>query len=305
VVLAGGRGRRLEPLSAVEPKALLPVLDRPLIEHQLAALCAAGIREVVLVSGHLGERLRAHVGDGRSFGLEVRHVVQPEPHGSAHALACAHTLLTRAFVCLLGDLWFASDDLATLVQAAGDGSVSGFGVRAGDGPEELARNYEVVTDLQGGVRAVREKPPPGPGLRGVGVYAFPHEFLEFARSTPPSGLRGEHELTDAIQRALIAGLAMRAVPFAARDFNLSTVSDLLAANLEALRRAGRENHVAPTAELAPDVELEHSVVLAGARLASGARLSRVLVFPGEQVPAGVHREVLFVAGERVSAPPRR
>lgn len=304
-MLAGGRARRLEPLSAVAPKALLPVLDRALIEHQLAALRAAGIRAVTVVGGHLGERLRAHLGDGHAFGLELRHVTQPEPRGIAHALTCARETLTGPFVCLLGDLWFDAGDLLALVRSAGDGREARLGVRSGDGPDELARNYEVVLASDGTVRAVREKPPAGPGLRGVGVYAFPPEFLAVAAATPPSGLRGEHELTDAIQRALEAGLVVRAVPFAWRDHNLSTPGDLLAANLEALRRAGLARHVAPSAELGPGVELVDSVVLEGASVAPGARLERVLVFPGQRVPAGLHREVLFVAGECVSAPPRR
>lgn len=304
-MLAGGRGRRLEPLSSVEPKALLPVLERPLIEHQLAALCAAGIREIVVVGGYLGERLRAHLGDGRAFGVELCHVTQAEPRGIAHALACARAQLTRPFVCLLGDLWFDARDLATLVHAAGDGRAARLGVRAEDGPEELARNYEVVLEPDGRVRAVREKPPAGAGLRGVGVYLFPPEFLAFAAATPPSGLRGEHELTDAIQRALEAGLNVRAVPFAWRDHNLSTPGDLLAANLAALARAGRRFHRAESAVLGAGVELVDCVVLAGASVASGTRLERVLVFPGERVPAGVHRDALFVGGACVPAPPRR
>lgn len=304
-MLAGGRGRRLEPLSSVEPKALLPVLDRPLIEHQLAALRAAGIREVAVVGGHLGARLREHLGDGRALGVELTHLTQAEPRGIAHALACARAVLTRPFVCLLGDLWFDARDLVALVQAAGDGREARLGVRGEDGPEELARNYEVTLAPDGRVRAVREKPPAGPGLRGVGVYAFPPGFLEVAASTPPSGLRGEHELTDAIQRALEAGLVVRGVPFAWRDHNLSSPGDLLGANLDALRRQRLAVHVARTAELGADVELVDSVVLAGARVAAGARLERVLVFPGERVPCGSYREAVFVGGACVPAPPRR
>lgn len=305
MILAGGRGRRFEPLAEQEPKALLPVLGRPLIVQQLEGLAAVGVREVVLVSGHLGARLRACVGDGRTFGVTLVHVEQAEPLGIAHALACAAPHLARPFLCLLGDLWFAETDLARLCAAFGRGGEAVLGVRTGDGAEELARNYEVLLADDGHVRAVREKPPAGAGLRGVGVYAFPHEFLADARATPRSALRGEHELTDAIQRHLERGARVRAVAFAERDYNLSGPHDLLAANLEALARAHLGAFVDPAAELGPGVELEDSVVGAGARVAAGAKLVRVVVFAGERVPAGLHRDVIFAAGQAVPVVARR
>jgi NDP-sugar pyrophosphorylase family protein len=305
VILAGGRGRRFEPLSSQEPKALLPVLGRPLVAHQLASLAAVGVREVVLVSGHLGARLRAFVGDGHAFGVSLVHVEQAEPLGSAHALVCAAPWLTRPFLCLLGDLWFAEQDLARLCAAFGRGAEAVFGVRAGDGAEELARNYEVVLASDGSVRAVREKPPAGAGLRGVGVYAFPSAFLAAARATPRSALRGEHELTDAIQLHLERGGRARVVAFEQRDFNLSGPGDLLAANLAALARGELAAFVDPAAELGPGVELEDSVIGAGATVAAGAKLVRVLVLAGERVPAGVHRDTVFAAGQAVPVVARR
>jgi len=305
VILAGGRGRRFEPLSERAPKALLPVLGVPLIAHQLAGLLAAGVREVVLVSGHLGAHLRAFVGDGRDHGLTVTHVEQTEPLGIAHALACAAPHLARPFLCLLGDLWFAHADLARLVRAFGEGAQAVLGVRAGDGAEELARNYEVVLGADGAVVSVREKPPAGAGLRGVGVYAFPSSFLQDARATPRSTLRGEHELTDAIQRHLERGAGVRAVAFEERDFNLSGPADLLAANLAALARSGRSAHVEAGARLGAGVLLEDSIVLAGATVAAGARLARVLVLPGEHVPAGSHQDTVFAAGQALPVVARR
>ena len=305
MILAGGRGRRFESLAGTEPKALLTVLGKPLIAHQLAGLAALGVRQVVLVSGHLGARLRSFVGDGSAFGVSLVHVEQAAPLGIAHALAAAAPHLARPFLCLLGDLWFAHTDLARLLGAFGRGAEAVLGVRAGDGAEELARNYEVELAADGSVRAVREKPPAGAGLRGVGVYAFPHSFLADARATPRSVLRGEHELTDAIQRHLERGARVRAVAFEQRDFNLSGPGDLLAANLAALAQSGRRAHVDASAELGAGVELEDSVVLARATVAAGARLVRVLVFAGEHVPGGVHRDTLFAAGQAVSVVARR
>lgn len=302
MVLAAGRGRRFELVSRTLPKSLLPVLDRPLVLWQLAALRAAGVREVVLVIGHLGARIRALVGDGAAHGLAIRYVEQAQPLGIADALACAAPLLTRAFVCLLGDVFFEASDLVRLV-AAFEGADAALGVRSEPDPRQLARNFAVSLEADGWVRAVEEKPRrERAGWKGIGLYAFRPAFLGVARATPPSSLRGERELTDAIQLHLEAGARVRAVACAGRDFNLSGPGDLLAANLHALAQAGKERWIDAGARVEEGALVERSVVLAAAHVARGARLERVLVLPGEHVPPGDYREVVFAAGEVLACP---
>jgi len=277
------------------------VLDRPLVLWQLAALRALGVREVVLVVGHLGRSIEAVVGDGAAHGLAVSYVQQGEALGIAHALACAAERLDRPFVCLLGDVFFEAADLARLT-AAFAGADAVLGVRAEDDPRAVAHNFAVTVDEAGWVRAVQEKPEPArAGWKGVGLYLFRPAFLEVVATTPPSALRGERELTDAIQRYLDAGARVRAAPCAGRDFNLSGPAELLAANLHALHLSGKENWIAADACIEDGVSLSHSIVLAGAHVARGARLERVLVLPGEHVPPGDHREVVFAAGEAAPA----
>lgn len=278
------------------------MLDRPLIVWQLEALRALGVREVVLVVGHGKESLQALLGDGAGFGLSLDYAVQPEPLGIAHALGCAAMRLTRPFLCLLGDVVFEPDDLAR-VAAGLAGADAVLGVRAVTDGQELARNFAVERDEHGFARAVEEKPRiPRPGRdgrywKGTGLYAFRPDFLDVARATPLSTLRGEQELTDAIQRHIQGGARVRAVSSEGRDFNLSEPADLLAANLHALRRAGLERHVDPAAVLEEGASVRDSVVLAGARVDRGARLVRALVFPGERVPPGDYADVVFCAGE--------
>jgi dTDP-glucose pyrophosphorylase len=122
-----------------------------------------------------------------------------------------------------------------------------------------------------------------------------------AAATPPSRLRNECELTEAIQRQVDTGARVRAVPCAGRDFNLSGPADLLAANLHALALSGKESWVDPSAEVEAGARIAQSVVLAGARVARGARLERVLVLPGGRVPGGDHRQVLFDGGKALPA----
>lgn len=300
-MLGAGRGRRFEFLTRTQPKALLPVLDRPLVLWQLAALRALGVHEVVLVVGHLGHEIEAVVGDGAAHGLAVSYVQQAQPLGIAHALACARERLDRPFLCLLGDVFFEAADLARLT-AALDGADAVLGVRAEEDPREIAHNFAVTMDEAGWVRALEEKPRVAQaGWKGVGLYLFRPPFLEVVATTPPSALRNERELTAAIQRYVESGARVRAVACAGRDFNLSGPADLLAANLHALALSGRENWIEADAQVEAGATLAHSVVLARARIARGARLERVLVLPGEHVPPGEYREVVFVAGAGIPA----
>jgi len=296
VVLAAGRGRRIERLAPGVPKPLLPVLDRPLLAWQLAALRSAGAREVALVVGHLGQAICAAVGDGARFGLEVRYVEQEQLLGIAHALLCAAPLLARPFVCLLGDVFFESGDLATLVRAYEPGIDAVLGVRAAQDARELARNYAVELDPEGWVRRVVEKPGDGRiGLKGTGLYVFGPSFAEVLPDTPRSALRGEYELTDAIQLHLERGARVRSAALVGPDFNLSGPEDLLAANLHALALAGLPRWVSPLARVEDGARIERSVVLEHATVRAGARLEETLVLPGEVVPAGSYRSAVFAA----------
>ena len=304
-MLAAGKGRRIERLARDLPKPLLPVLDRPLIAWQLAALAGAGVREVALVVGHLREAIVARVGDGSDFGLSVRYVQQEEPLGIAHALQRAVPLLTRPFVCLLGDVFFEAGDLELLVRALEPGVDAVLGVRTERDPRQLARNYAVELGEQGWVRRVLEKPADGrTGLKGVGLYAFRPSFADVLRDTPQSSLRDEYELTDAIQLLLERGARVRAAPLAGRDFNLSEPEDLLAANLHALRLLGLERWISPLARVEGGARIERSVVLERATVASGAVLEQVLVMPDQDVPAQSHRCAVLAAGRVFPAMPQ-
>lgn len=262
------------------------------------------MRETVLVVGHLKERLVSELEFRPPARTSLIWVEQPEPLGIAHALGCAAEHVTRPFLCLLGDVWFEAADLEAI--AAGlEGADAVLGVRAESDPGALSRNFAVNQDREGWVHAVEEKPrASAAGSRGIGIYAFRPEFMACASATPPSALRGERELTDAIQRSLEGGARVRAVACAGRDFNLSEPADLLAANLHALTASGLESWIEAEAEVEVGASVRRSVVLAGARIARGAELEHSLVFPGERVPPGSYRSVVCAEGEIVACPPR-
>lgn len=196
IVLAGGTGSRLYPLTRISNKQVLPVYDKPLIYYSLATLMLAGIRDVAVVSTpQWVPELRTYLGDGARWGLSIDYVVQPEPNGIAQAIPlCAHLIRGRPVTLILGDNIFFRTGFATLLRnAAGrpeGATVFAFPVNR---PERFGI---VVLDEDGRPRDLVEKPKSTiSNLAVPGLYFYDERALDLARSLKPSA-RGELEITD-------------------------------------------------------------------------------------------------------------
>ncbi len=303
VILAAGKGRRIRPFSDALPKPLLPVLDRPLLVWQLEAMRELGIENVTIVIGHLGHHIVQALGDGSRYGVRLQYVEQEHTLGIAHALSQLEGHVERPFLLFLGDIFFETKRLDSMVEAFGQEGVDAvLAVKRESDPAVIQRNFTVALNDAGFVERVVEKPRrPRNDLKGCGLYLFHDAIFDAIRRTPRTAMRDEYELTDAIQIFIEDGYGVVAAEVVERDLNLSTPDDLLQLNLHVLDRTGADRHVDPTAVLGAGVELERSVVMAGAKVAAGARLERCLVMPGERVPAGVHRDAIFVGGQVLGA----
>jgi UDP-N-acetylglucosamine diphosphorylase / glucose-1-phosphate thymidylyltransferase / UDP-N-acetylgalactosamine diphosphorylase / glucosamine-1-phosphate N-acetyltransferase / galactosamine-1-phosphate N-acetyltransferase len=233
VVLAAGRGRRMGALTDVTPKPLLEVDGRPILFHQLDALCALGVRRVVVVVGYRGERIVEAVDAARRDedswpGLEVSFVWQASPLGTAHALAAARLALDDLpFLLLLGDLVVSTATLARLVAAAGARGDVALGV---DRQSDPSLGAAVAVDAAGLVRDIVEKPAPGAcagAWNNSGIYLLPPRALALAAAAPRSP-RGEHELPDVVLALLAEGATVRAVEVAERLRHVGSPADLTA-----------------------------------------------------------------------------
>ena len=195
IILAGGAGTRLHPLTRVVSKQLLPVYDKPMVFYPLSTLMLAGIREVLIISTPTDlpnfERL---LGDGSDLGMKFSYKVQEVPNGLAQAFVLGREFLGSDDACLvLGDNIFYGANLPKLLRAAADRhEPTVFGYRVAD-PER----YGVVEfDASGKAVSLEEKPArPRSNYAVVGLYFYPNDVVEKAAVLKPSA-RGEYEITD-------------------------------------------------------------------------------------------------------------
>ncbi|WP_436926646.1 glucose-1-phosphate thymidylyltransferase [Halosimplex amylolyticum] len=207
LILAGGTGSRLRPITHTGPKQLIPVANKPVLEYAVEDLRAAGITDVGVVLGHKGrEAIQSFLGDGSAYGVDVTYIVQGNPLGLAHAAGCAREFVgDDDFVMYLGDNLlnrgvgelvehFESGDYAAAIALQHVDDPGAFGI--------------AEVDEAGDVRRLVEKPDDPPSdLALIGIYVFSPAVFDAIEELEPSW-RGELEITDAIQSLLDDGLAI-------------------------------------------------------------------------------------------------
>jgi glucose-1-phosphate thymidylyltransferase len=299
LILSGGKGTRLRPITHTSAKQLVPVANKPVLFYGIEAMAAAGVKEVgIIIAPETGGEIREAAGDGSRFGVRIEYIVQDEPLGLAHAVLTAEPFLADSpFVMYLGD---------NLLQGGISDLVAAFREHAPDAlilltPVADPENYgvaELAPAPDGEVgRVVRlaEKPlEPATDLALVGVYMFTSAVHDAARAIEPSA-RGELEITDAIQYLVDSG--RRVEPHIVRGWWKDTgrLEDMLEANrliLDSLseRVEGEliDSQVDGRVVIEPGARLERTTVRGPAIVGAGARLCDCYIGPYTAIGKDCH-----------------
>jgi len=190
VVLAAGEGKRMRPLTARRPKVMLPLANRPMMEHLVCAARDAGITDFVFVVGYGEREIRSHFGDGSELGINIRYAPQRQQHGTADAVRSVRDLVSEPFLLLNGDMILKNTDIADLCRC----KIPCMGISTTDHPGDYG-TVMVENDL---VISLEEKSKnPKSDLINAGAYLFSSDIFDAVDRVRISS-RGELELTDAL-----------------------------------------------------------------------------------------------------------
>jgi glucose-1-phosphate thymidylyltransferase len=284
LILSGGKGTRLRPITHTSAKQLVPVANKPVLFYGIEAMAAAGIREVgIIIAPETGAEIREAAGDGSRFGVSIEYIEQEEPLGLAHAVLTAEPFLGDSpFVMYLGDN-LLRDGIVELVET--------FRTEQPDAlilltPVPDPEHYGVAELEDGRVARLIEKPnEPHTNLALVGVYMFTPSIFEAARAIEPSW-RGELEITDAIQTLVDRG--RRVDPHIVHGWWKDTgqVQDMLEANrlilddlMEQIDGELIDSRVEGRVSIAEGARLERATVRGPAIVGRGTRVSDAYIGP--------------------------
>jgi glucose-1-phosphate thymidylyltransferase len=293
LILSGGAGTRLRPITHTSAKQLVPVANKPVLFYGIEALVDAGVTEIgIIIAPETGDEIREAAGDGSQFGAQITYIVQDSPAGLAHAVLTAEDFIGHSpFVMYLGDN-LLRDGLRGLVTTFIELEPEALILLT---PVSDPQSYGVA-ELDGEriVRLVEKPKDPPSNLALVGVYLFSPSIFEAARKLEPSW-RGEYEITEAIQALIDDGQAVRSEVVQGWWKDTGQLADMLEANRLVLEEidpdiqgeVDEDSRVEGRVVLAPGAELIRSVVRGPAVIGPGAKIEDAYIGPytsiGEEV----------------------
>ena len=286
-IIAGGRGSRFNPVSLTIPKALLPICNKPIIMHQIDYLKELQVEDIFIVVGYLKEQIIEQLGDGSSFGVKIKYIVQERPEGSGHAVGLLEGSINGNFVLFLGDISIKINRILKHLRHIYRAHVENVSLLACKIEEDLNRlrqNFAIILDKNKKVISVIEKPcKPPTKLKGCGVYLFTPEIFEAIRKTPRSGKRNEYELTNAIQTLVELGQPVYPIEIIDWDVNISSADELYRCNYLWFKEMHMKNLIGKDCRINKSAKIENSIIGDCVQIPNPVTIKDSLIFSGSAI----------------------
>jgi len=226
LILAGGRGSRLNELTCGRNKSLIEINGKPLIEYNLEHAISAGVDEIVLVVGYKAEEIMKKFGDNYK-GKKIKYVLQKEQKGLVDAIECAKEYLDSDFLLMLADEILMNHDIKRMISRFYKENLFCIcGVIKEEDKLKIGKTYSVMTNEAGRIFRLIEKPKyPINNFQGTGHCMFKKEILNYIEKTPVNSRRGEKELVDMIQCAVDEGMPVLMHEISKYYTNINTYED--------------------------------------------------------------------------------
>jgi glucose-1-phosphate thymidylyltransferase len=307
IILAAGKGKRLQPFSLTRSKAMMPILGRPIVERVMEDFAANGVKNFVLIIGRDDRGIKHYFENETAMDINVRFVHQPERKGMAHALRYAAPFIEDDFILSACDnLVTAEDHLKKMLvlwreQPSPDALLTMMPI-----PKERLRQASAVSLDGDRVTGIVEKPDPETApsnIASLPLYIFSRRLLDYLPRVQPSP-RGEYELQDAIQMLIVDGGRVRGLKVESR-LSLTGPADLLAINRYYLMRYGKSTHLAPkeigaNTQFTDPVYIEAETVIGagcaigpnvyieeGCSIGNGVKVRDAVILRNSRVPEGM------------------
>lgn len=301
VILAAGKATRMEPFSNKYPKAILPVCNKSIMIHQIDYMKKIGIKEVIVVIGHLGYEIVKSLASDSLSGINIRYVEQEETLGIAHALGKLEPYISSPLMVFLGDIYFGAIDLSVMVdtfQADGAGAV--LAVKKEMDPMAIQKNFSIIMDDNGLVKRVIEKPRYiYNDMKGCGIYLFDLSIFDAIRRTPRTAMRDEYEITESIQILIDDGIPVKVEPVIKWDVNLTFPYDLLKCNINQLKLSGKNRMVSSKSHIHPQARIVNSIIGDRVTINNPIEIKNTLIFSDSIVDSKKKLDGVIITPEQI------
>ena len=301
VILAAGDGSRMQPFSEKMPKPLLPICNKPLIEHQIEYMKEIGIKNIIILIGSNGYIIVDNISSGEKYGVNIKYIEQKERLGIAHAVGKLEPHIKNPFLLFLGDIFFVTEDISKTVDLFQEKNLNAvLATKIEKDKAEIKKNFSVIEDKEGFVKKVIEKPRYiENNIKGCGIYLFDLHIFDAIRRTPRTAIRDEYEITDSIQILIDDGFRVKTCNIIEEDINLTYPKDILNANLIELKRKKENKIIGKNAKIQyPDLII-NSVIGDNVLVKEKIKISNCTIFSNTIITSDKDLNRMIISPEHV------